>query len=83
MSYLHEVHKSGVRNIEMESLCFAAMCNRAGIAAAVVCVALVNRLRGDQVNLSPEDHDDYQIRPIKLIVTFIIRQLLKNRQNSF
>jgi uridine phosphorylase len=79
MSHLHEVHKSGVCNIEMESSCFAAMCKRAGIAAAVVCVTLVNRLQGDQVHLKPEDHEDFQIRPMKLIITYIIKQLL-NRQ---
>ena len=80
MSYLQEIHKSGVRNIEMESSCFAAMCRRAGIAAAVVCVILVNRLQGDQVHLEPQDHEEYQIRPMKLIITYIIKQLLKNRQ---
>ena len=80
MSYLQEIHKSGVCNIEMESSCFAAMCRRAGIAAAVVCVTLVNRLQGDQVHLEPQDHEEYQIRPMKLIITYIIKQLLKNRQ---
>ena len=75
MSYLHEIHKSGVCNIEMESLCFAAMCRRAGIAAAVVCVTLVNRLQGDQVHLESKDHEEYQIRPMKLIMSYIIKRL--------
>ena len=61
----------------MESSCFAAMCKRAGIAAAVVCVALVNRLQGDQLNISEEEHENYQIRPMQLIITYIIKQLLK------
>jgi uridine phosphorylase len=78
MSYLHKVHKSGVCNIEMESSCFAAMCKRAGIAAAVVCVTLVNRLQGDQVHLEPKDHEEYQIRPMKLIMSHIIKKLSKN-----
>ena len=35
--------------MEMESLCFAALCHHAGIRGAVVCVTLLNRLKGDQV----------------------------------
>ena len=31
MSFLKDVHAKGVRNIEMESLCFGAMCHHAGI----------------------------------------------------
>lgn len=49
MSYLRELNKAGVRNIEMETSAFAALTHRAGIRAAVVCVALLNRLNGDQV----------------------------------
>lgn len=41
----------GVVNIEMESTIFAALTYHAGIKAAVVCVALLNRLNGDQVSL--------------------------------
>lgn len=42
----------GVVNIEMESTIFAALTYHAGIKAAVVCVALLNRLNGDQVSSS-------------------------------
>ena len=31
MTFLKKVHSSGVANIEMESLCFASYCHRAGI----------------------------------------------------
>ena len=31
MAFLNEIHEQGVRNIEMESLCFAAMCHHARI----------------------------------------------------
>lgn len=50
MEYLESIHKSGVVNIEMESLAFAALTHHAGIKAAVICVTLLDRLRGDQVN---------------------------------
>lgn len=49
MEYLESIHKSGVVNIEMESLSFAALTHHAGIKAAVICVTLLDRLKGDQV----------------------------------
>lgn len=49
MEYLEQIHKTGVVNIEMESLAFAALTHHAGIKAAVVCVTLLDRLKGDQV----------------------------------
>ena len=51
MEYLESIHKSGVVNIEMESLAFAALTHHAGIKAAVVCVTLLDRLKGDQVSV--------------------------------
>lgn len=49
MEYLTKLQKAGVVNIEMESLCFAALTHHAGIQSAVVCVTLLDRLKGDQV----------------------------------
>lgn len=49
MDYLKGIHKAGVKNIEMESLSFAALTHHAGIKSAVVCVTIVDRLKGDQV----------------------------------
>lgn len=49
MEYLEKLKANGVRNIEMESLAFAALTHHAGIKAAVVCVTLLDRLKGDQV----------------------------------
>ena len=49
MEYLMKLQKAGVVNIEMESLCFAALTHHAGIQSAVVCVTLLDRLKGDQV----------------------------------
>lgn len=50
MSYLNKLHDFGVVNIEMESTIFAALTHHAGIRAAVVCVTLLDRLKGDQVD---------------------------------
>lgn len=49
MEYLNKLHDFGVVNIEMESTIFAALTYHAGIRAAVVCVTLLDRLKGDQV----------------------------------
>jgi uridine phosphorylase len=52
MQYLNRIHKAGVVNIEMESLSFAALTHYAGIKSAVVCVTLMDRLKGDQVRIA-------------------------------
>lgn len=75
LKFLQKIYDAGVRNIEMESVCFAAMCNRAGVPAAVVCVTLLDRLKGDQVELAPELHEDYQMRPPRLVAKFIKKTL--------
>ena len=49
MAYLTHLQSNGVKNIEMEVVPFAALTHHAGIKAAVVCVALLDRLKGDQV----------------------------------
>ncbi|XP_068750651.1 uridine phosphorylase 1-like isoform X2 [Montipora capricornis] len=71
LEFLQKIYDAGVRNIEMESACFAAMCNRAGVAAAVLCVTLVDRLKGDQILLSKEQKEDFEMRPAKLVAKFI------------
>lgn len=70
-----------MRNIEMESVCFASMCNRAGVPAAILCVTLVDRLKGDQVELTPEQHEDFQMRPPRLVARFI-KKMLADQSNS-
>ncbi len=50
MAFLHHVSEQGVVNMEMEATVFAAMTHMAGIRSSVVCVTLLDRLHGDQVN---------------------------------
>lgn len=52
MEYLNKCKEVGVVNIEMESTIFGALTHHAGIKAAIVCVALLNRLNGDQVSMA-------------------------------
>lgn len=49
LDFLSKLHDANIKNMEMESLAFAALTHHAGIRAAVICVTLLNRLNGDQV----------------------------------
>ncbi|KAL8560723.1 hypothetical protein ACOMHN_063027 [Nucella lapillus] len=75
MAFLHRMHKEGIRNIEMESLCFAAYSYRAGIKSAVVCVTLLDRLQGDQISTPHEVMEDWQMRPQRLVAKYIRKKL--------
>ncbi|KAJ4924208.1 hypothetical protein JOQ06_000448 [Pogonophryne albipinna] len=74
--YLKKAHTAGICNIEMESTVFAAMCKLSGLRAAVVCVTLLDRLKGDQMNVSHEVFQSYQLRP-QILVGNYIKKLLK------
>uniref|UniRef100_A0A8D2JF09 Uridine phosphorylase n=2 Tax=Varanus komodoensis TaxID=61221 RepID=A0A8D2JF09_VARKO len=75
--YLMSAYQAGVRNIEMESSVFAAMCNISGIKGAVVCVTLLNRLEGDQITTPHDVLKEYQTRPQKLVGYWIKKHLGK------
>ncbi|XP_031429676.1 uridine phosphorylase 1 isoform X2 [Clupea harengus] len=74
-NYLKEAYAAGVRNIEMESSVFAAMCKLSHLKAAVVCVTLLDRQKGDQLTSSHDVLQDYQQRPQLLVGHFIKRRL--------
>ncbi|XP_043264619.1 uridine phosphorylase 1 isoform X1 [Colletes gigas] len=82
MEYLTKLHKSGIVNIEMESLSFAALTHHAGIQSAVVCVSLLDRLKGDQVLAPKEVLDEWQIRPQQLVSRYITRYLQRKGRLS-
>ncbi|XP_023242563.1 uridine phosphorylase 2-like isoform X2 [Centruroides sculpturatus] len=75
LSYLKNIYEKGICNIEMESLAFAAMCNHAGIRGAVVCVTLLDRLKGDQVSTPKATLEEWQHRPQELVAVFIKKHL--------
>ncbi|XP_016008314.1 uridine phosphorylase 2 isoform X1 [Rousettus aegyptiacus] len=82
VDYLKRAYKAGIRNIEMESTVFAAMCRLCGLKAAVVCVTLLDRLECDQISLPHDVLVDYQQRPQLLISNFIKRRLGLRDQTS-
>ncbi|GAA6095586.1 uridine phosphorylase 2 [Tachysurus ichikawai] len=75
LEYLRKAHEAGIRNIEMESTVFAAMCRVCNLKAAVICVTLLNRLEGDQISTSHEVLVEYQQRPQYLVAHFIKKHL--------
>lgn len=75
IAFLRDIHSKGVKNMEMESLAFAAMCHHARAKGAVVCVALLDRLLGDQIDASKETLEEYQDRPQKVVIGFIKSRL--------
>ena len=62
-------------NFEMEGHCFSAFCNRAKIRAAMVCVALVNRLKGDQINCSKSDVEKWILNGKMVLVEYFKSRL--------
>ncbi|XP_074766516.1 uridine phosphorylase 2 [Athene noctua] len=75
LEYLKRAYDAGVRNIEMESTAFAALCRLCGLRAAVVCVVLLDRLEGDQIRAPREVLREFQHRPQRLIAAFIRKRL--------
>ena len=49
LTYLQRVKEAGISNMEMECTAIASLCRMTGVRCAVVCVALTDRLKGDQV----------------------------------
>merc|ERR1711915_313199 len=75
LSYLQEVAEKGVTNMEMEALVFAALTHMAKIRSAVVCVTLLDRLKGDQISTPKEELLSWQERPMDIVARFILSEL--------
>jgi uridine phosphorylase len=72
--YLQRAFMIGVRNIEMESTAFAAFCLRANIPSVIICVALINRLNGDQILATKEEMKLYTDNLLDFVAGFITSQ---------
>uniref|UniRef100_A0A6P4F0F6 Uridine phosphorylase n=1 Tax=Drosophila rhopaloa TaxID=1041015 RepID=A0A6P4F0F6_DRORH len=81
-TYLEELQNQQVKNIEMESLAFAALTSRANIRSAVVCVAILNRLNGDQIKTPHEVLAKWEKRPQVLVARYIRKILYFNENDS-
>lgn len=75
MQYLQSLYTNGVRNIEMEAVPFSALTYEAGIRAADVCVTLLDRLNGDQIDTPKEVLNEWENRPQEIIARYIKKVL--------
>lgn len=75
MEFLRRLNEAGVRNIEMEATALAAITKAAGVRSGNVCVALINRMEGDQVTFTKPELIEFALRPQKLVATYIKREL--------
>jgi len=75
LEFLKKAHEKGVINIEMESSYFAHFCTRANIQGAIVCVALLDRLQGDQVGTTPEVLAEWVERAADVVLALIRKRL--------
>ncbi|XP_017078783.1 uridine phosphorylase 1 [Drosophila eugracilis] len=81
-AYLEQLQSQDVKNIEMESLALAALTSRANIRSAVVCVAIINRLNGDQIKTPHEILTKWEKRPQELVARYIRKVLYFNGNDS-
>ena len=58
--------------MEMEANLFLSFCNRLEIPSAVICVAIVNRLNGDQITSSSEMLKKFEKYPLLMILQVIL-----------
>ncbi|CAG9760036.1 unnamed protein product [Ceutorhynchus assimilis] len=79
--YLKSLVTQGVKNIEMESVPFSALTHQAGIKAAIVCVTILNRLKGDQIAVPKEVITQYQQR-LQILATRYIKKYLQTKDSS-
>lgn len=75
MNFLKHVHNHGILNIEMESLCFAAMAHRAAVKSAIVCCTIVDRLVSDQITAKHDTMDEWQSRPQMIVAKYICQKM--------
>ncbi|XP_066523511.1 uridine phosphorylase 1-like [Hoplias malabaricus] len=79
--YLDSAYAAGVRNFEMESTLIAAMCKLSNIRAAVLCVTLLDRLKGDQVTSPHEVLKRFEQHP-QILMGHYIKKKLKSYQKK-
>lgn len=79
LAYLQRCKDNGVKNMEMESLCFSAILSHAKIRFGIVCAALLNRLDGDQLTITHEQCLEFQQMPFKLVGLYLKNKLIAKK----
>ncbi|XP_030376265.1 uridine phosphorylase 1-like [Scaptodrosophila lebanonensis] len=76
INYLQKLKNQGITNIDMESAPFAAFTKQANIRSANVCVANLDRLKGDNINADKEELENWSRRPQRIVSRYIRNQEL-------
>lgn len=72
MAWLEWIHDEGVRNIEMEGAMLAGYLNHWGFPSfAMICVAILNRLEGDQVTSTAEELAEFAERVGEVLFAYL------------
>ena len=72
IEWLRWLDSQGVRNIEMEGAMLAGYLNYWGFPSfAMICVALLNRLEGDQVPYTPQELAEFSDRAGDVMFTYL------------
>lgn len=77
MKFLCKAYEAGVRNIEMEAPAFGSFCLQAGIRGAIVCCSIVNRLKGDQIESTPDQLSNFSVDAQRVVTEYMEQILLQ------
>lgn len=75
MEFLKKLQERGIKNIEMEAVPLSALTHQAGIKTADVCVTLLDRLKGDQVDIPKDRIKKLEQRPQEIVGRYIKKHL--------
>ncbi|ESO96562.1 hypothetical protein LOTGIDRAFT_115900 [Lottia gigantea] len=73
--FFEKLQRNGVKNLEMESLGLFSYCHRAGYKAAMIAVALLNRLEADEPTSNIDMLKEWESRPFYTVLNFIRSKL--------
>lgn len=71
LDFLNLLQSKSILNIEMEAMTFAGLCRQVNVKFAVICVGILNRLKGDQVCIGELEYQQFSERLFTLIGEFI------------
>ncbi|XP_071101007.1 uridine phosphorylase 1-like [Haliotis cracherodii] len=76
LQFVKHLNSQGVKNIEMESAGFFALCHKAGVKCSVVCVTFIDRLSTEDVTADADVLSEWTQRPQVLVARFIKKRLV-------
>lgn len=74
-NFIKFLHSKNVANIEMESLLLSAFCHKLGIKHGVICVVIIDRLKGDQVHFTADEYSSWVDNTTNVCKAYIAKEL--------